>query len=112
MAEGVRAPRAGRRYRVAVNDDGASLWQYRQVPLSAEQFRRRHRALRHLRCQLRPRRGYHCLEVRGAGRRPPGVDGIRGDWVEKAQRLTATDRVSLAKRDDREAALAELALIT
>jgi len=30
----------GRRYRVAVNDDGASLWQYRQVPLSAEVFLR------------------------------------------------------------------------
>ena len=30
----------GRRYRVAVNDDGASLWQYRQVPLSAEGFLR------------------------------------------------------------------------
>lgn len=28
------------RYRVAVNDDGASLWQYRQVPLSAERFLR------------------------------------------------------------------------
>ena len=32
--------RVGRRYRVAVNDDGASLWQYRQVPLTAEQFLR------------------------------------------------------------------------
>lgn len=32
--------RTGRRYRVAVNDDGASLWQYRQVPLSAERFLR------------------------------------------------------------------------
>ena len=32
--------RVGRRYRVAVNDDGASLWQYRQVPLSAEGFLR------------------------------------------------------------------------
>ena len=30
----------GRHYRVAVNDDGASLWQYRQVPLSAEGFLR------------------------------------------------------------------------
>ena len=50
-----------------------------------------------------------------------GVDGIREDWVEKAQRLTATDqqgltrdlvRATLAKRADQEAALAELALIT
>ena len=50
-----------------------------------------------------------------------GVDGIREDWVEKAQRLTATDqqgltrdlvRTTLAKRADQEAALAELALIT
>lgn len=32
--------RTGRRYRVAVNDDGASLWQYRQVPLSSERFLR------------------------------------------------------------------------
>ena len=50
-----------------------------------------------------------------------GVDGIREGWVEKAQRLTATDqqgltrdlvRATLAKRADQEAALAELALIT
>ena len=50
-----------------------------------------------------------------------GVDGIREDWVEKAQRLTATDqqgltrdlvRTTLAKRTDQEAALTELALIT
>ncbi len=39
MAEDARC-RTGRRYRVAVNDDGASLWQYRQVPLSAERFLR------------------------------------------------------------------------
>ena len=32
--------RVGRRYGVAANDDGASLWQYRQVPLSAERFLR------------------------------------------------------------------------
>lgn len=32
--------RVGRRYRVAVNDDGASQWQYWQVPLGAEQFLR------------------------------------------------------------------------
>ena len=34
--------------------------------------RRRCRALRHLRRQLRPRCRYHCLDVRGAGRRPAG----------------------------------------
>lgn len=50
-----------------------------------------------------------------------GVEGIREEWVEKAQRLTATDQqalardlaqATLAKRADQEAALAELALIT
>ena len=49
-----------------------------------------------------------------------GVDGIRGDWVEKAQRLTATDqpelarglvRAARAKCADQEAALAEQALL-
>jgi len=30
--------RVGRKYRVAVNDDGASQWQYWQTPLTAEQF--------------------------------------------------------------------------
>ena len=32
--------KTGRLYRVAVNDDGASQWQYRQVPLTPEQYLR------------------------------------------------------------------------
>ena len=32
--------RVGRRYQVAVNDDGSNIWQYRQVPFSAEEFQR------------------------------------------------------------------------
>ena len=49
-----------------------------------------------------------------------GVDGIRADWVEKAQRLTATDqqelahdlvRTAVAKIRDRKAAISEFGKI-
>ena len=34
----IKGKKIGRIYRVAVNDDGASQWQYWQVPITAEQF--------------------------------------------------------------------------